>query len=358
MKNKIVRIKDIAEKAGVSTGTVDRVIHNRGRVAEDIKNKVLSIIEELHYEPNYEARALGSNKAYKIVVLLPDFSIDPYWYDPKMGVDKAEHEFAQYGLSVERLYFSLESEESFVEQAKKIVAMAPDGIVLAPVFKKEALPFLAIWKRSKIPVVTFNTQLEGAGLLSFVGQNSVNSGRLAARLIHYGYAKESGSVLIAHVDEDYDNSMHLKLKEQGFRAYFEENGLTEQYNIKRIELKRRDYLAFVRKLSNMLDASPDLKVIYVSNSKAFEIATYLEQQGIENVHIIGYDLVPRNVSFIRKGIISFVINQHPRGQGYRAVSLLADHLIFKKRVQPLKFLPLDIITNENLEYFLEEGYMK
>jgi len=50
------RIKDIAEKAGCSIGTVDRVIHNRGRVAKPVRDRILEIIRELNYKPNVNAR--------------------------------------------------------------------------------------------------------------------------------------------------------------------------------------------------------------------------------------------------------------------------------------------------------------
>lgn len=358
MRNKIVRIKDIAERAGVSTGTVDRVIHNRGRVAEDVRQRVQEIIKELHYEPNYEARALGSNKQYTLAAILPDYNADPYWYDPKTGIDRAEQELVQYGVNIEYFYFTQDSEQSFVDAAEKATRINPDGIVIAPVFRKEVLPYFSHWKRNKTPFVTFNTKIESSKPLCFVGQDSLNSGRLAAKLIHYGHAAENCSILMVHIDEDFENAMHLRNKEQGFRDYFEQHHLTEQYHIKRLELQRRDYLAFVRNLGNVIESTPDLRVIYVSNSKAYEIAAFLEQQNIEHIKIVGYDLVPRNVYYIRKGIISFVINQHPRGQGYRAVLQLADHLIFKKTVTAQKLLPLDIITKENLDCFIEAGYIK
>jgi hypothetical protein len=50
VKKKIVRIKDIAEKAQTSKGTVDRVLHNRGKVADDVRERILKIIKELNYE--------------------------------------------------------------------------------------------------------------------------------------------------------------------------------------------------------------------------------------------------------------------------------------------------------------------
>ena len=47
-----IRIVDIAKMAGVSVGTVDRVIHNRGRVSEENRKKVQAILEMVHYQPN------------------------------------------------------------------------------------------------------------------------------------------------------------------------------------------------------------------------------------------------------------------------------------------------------------------
>ena len=89
-KNKVIRIKDIALKAQVSTGTVDRVIHNRGRVAEEVKSRVLKIIKDLNYEPNLMARMLGSKKQYHIAALFPDHSYDNFWLGPKSGIEKLE----------------------------------------------------------------------------------------------------------------------------------------------------------------------------------------------------------------------------------------------------------------------------
>lgn len=353
MDKRIVRIKDIAEKAKVSAGTVDRVLHNRGRVAEDVKERVLTIIKEMNYEPNYSARALGSNKLYTIGALIPDYTYDPYWFDPKNGIDKAEKDLKQYGVTVNQHQFIPDNRDSFIEKAEEVTEMRPDGIVLAPIFYKETLPFMERWKKLKIPFVTFNTHIEGVKSLSYIGQDSYQSGFLAAKLFHYGHP-ERCSVLLAHIDEDISNSAHLLKKEQGFRNYFEQNNLLGHYTIRRVELQRRDYLAFMRQLDHVVEGNPDLRCIYVTTSKGYEIAAYLEQRNIESIKVIGYDLVPKNIYYINQGLISFVINQHPRGQGYRSVHQLSDHLVFKKKVPLIKYLPLDIITKENLSYYLTD----
>ena len=48
-----VTVKQIAELANVSRGTVDRVLNNRSGVSEATRQKVLKIAKELHYEPNF-----------------------------------------------------------------------------------------------------------------------------------------------------------------------------------------------------------------------------------------------------------------------------------------------------------------
>ena len=60
--NKNYRIKDIAELSGVSTGTVDRILHERGKVSEDARKKVEKILKEIDYQPNLIARSLALKK--------------------------------------------------------------------------------------------------------------------------------------------------------------------------------------------------------------------------------------------------------------------------------------------------------
>src|SRR5664279_6289090 len=71
MSLKKSRIKDIARIAGVSIGTVDRVIHNRGEVAEKTRLKVERILKDTNYSPNVMAQVLKSKRRFHIVSLLP-----------------------------------------------------------------------------------------------------------------------------------------------------------------------------------------------------------------------------------------------------------------------------------------------
>lgn len=352
MSDKTVTIKDIALKAKVSTGTVDRVLHERGKVSEKVKEKVLKIIKEMNYEPNLMARALGSSKKYQLAALIPDEQYDPYWHDPKMGIIKAEKELKQYGINVNYFPFNPYDANSFIDNAGLITEQHVDGIILSPIFYREVLPFLEQWKKDQIPFVLFNTQIPDYDPLSYIGQDSYQSGYLAGKLIHYGLPQPC-SILITHFDEELSNAAHLSKKEQGFRSYFAHNYIDQEYNILKAELNSSNFYKFAESLSGFIENIPDLKGIFVTTSKAFKVASYLKQRHIKGIKIIGYDLLPKNIHYLNNGYISFLINQNPKGQGYWGISLLADHLLYKKEVPPLKYLPLDIITKENVNYFVD-----
>ena len=71
MEDQNYTIKDIARMAGVSAGTVDRVLHNRGDVSSKSKAKVQKVLDEIHYQPNVFAIGLAAKKKYTFICLIP-----------------------------------------------------------------------------------------------------------------------------------------------------------------------------------------------------------------------------------------------------------------------------------------------
>ena len=177
---KRVRIKDIANKVGVSTGTVDRVLHNRGNVAADVKAKVLKAVEELGYERNHLASALAYNRTLKVAVLLPDPKMDPYWTQTDKGVMKAAKSVQHYGLLLEITYFELFNSDSFTSCAKKILKDKPAAILFPPIFVNEAKSLIQECDKLKIPYIMINTKLNETNYLCYIGQDSYQSGFLGA----------------------------------------------------------------------------------------------------------------------------------------------------------------------------------
>ncbi|MCA1744978.1 MAG: substrate-binding domain-containing protein [Bacteroidales bacterium] len=347
----VTRIKDIAEKAGVSTGTVDRVIHKRGKVSPKVRDRVLQVISELNYEPNVLARALVSKRNYRIAALIPDPQYDEYWEAPSKGVDMAQEQLRPYGVEVMKHLFDQNDVESFKAEAEALSELGYNGIVVAPLFYRESLSFMRRWSQEGIPFNLFNTHIADYKPLAYIGQDSYQSGVLAGKLLHYG-SKGGGTCLIAHVDEDVPNSSHLIRKEQGFMDYFVENGLS-QYRSISVDLKGcGDEPSFFRQLDVVFAKYPDINGFFVTNSRAYAIAAYIKKRALKDILLVGYDLLVKNIHYLNEGIIHFLINQNPKGQGFFGVQLMADHLLFNKQVEPIRYLPLDIITKENAQYYI------
>ena len=86
-----VRIKDIAEKAGVSVGTVDRILHQRPNVSKSAREKVERVLKEINYRPNMYASALAYNKSYTFHLIIPWHEQEAYWEEIEEGAMKASY---------------------------------------------------------------------------------------------------------------------------------------------------------------------------------------------------------------------------------------------------------------------------
>jgi len=350
MENRI-RIKDIAKKAGVSTGTVDRVIHERGNVSVKARQKVLKVMDELGYERNIMASTLAYNRSFRIAVLLPDYQSDIYWAQPKQGVEKAQRSLQHYGVVVDFYFFDLFDPNGFLSQVQKMWEKKPDGILFAPVFLQESQQLLEKSKEEQIPNVMINTRIETEDSLCYIGQHSRQSGTLAARLLDL-LLKDGQSALLLNLAREVTNAQHLLDKEKGFREYFTQN------NTKDIQIINCNFSQFQddQKLSAFLNRilkdHPDIGGIFVTNSRVYRVVECLNERLSSRIKLVGFDLIDPNLKLLQQGQIHFIINQNPVQQGYLGVVNLVNHLILKQEVEPIQYLPLDIVMKENVDYYL------
>ncbi|MFK7982332.1 MAG: substrate-binding domain-containing protein [Saprospiraceae bacterium] len=351
---KRIRIIDIAEKAGVSKGTVDRVIHKRGHVSPDVKKRVLAVMEELDYRPNVIASALAYNRVWKIAALLPNPDDDSFWRQPKNGIQKALNSTRDYGINVDFFHFSDGDTKAYTNCCDQILVGNYDAVLVAPVYYNEAHKFLNECEEMGLKYFLINTYLkrEDAAFQCYVGQDSYQSGVLAAKLLDFGI--ENGDAVMAlHLERGVYNSKHLLEKEQGFQNYFIDHATRNIQIIKTSYENPTDTNAFRKFINYQLKSYPNLKGIFVTTSRLYQLVNVLSEAQATKLKLVGFDLIPENLTYLQSEKINFLINQNPVKQGYLGILNIFDHLVRKKELTPIQYLPLDVVMQENLSYYLE-----
>ncbi|MBE9585914.1 substrate-binding domain-containing protein [Mucilaginibacter sp. JRF] len=347
-KKELVGVKEIARRAGVSIGTVDRVLHNRAGVSKKTQAKILEIIKELDYQPNILARRLASKKVLTIAVLIPSASAETnYWQAPLDGVIDAEAEVKPYGIVVEKYLFDQNDKSSFVKQYKAILNKGVDGVVLAPMFMQEAREFAAECDERQMPYVFINSDVPDKCGLCYIGPDLYHSGATAAHLIKY-LVQPGDEVLVVNISKEIDNLHHLLRKEEGFRGYFKINDLNNK--ITKVDIRDTDHLSVKRELTVMLK-DHDVKAVFVTNSRVSYVAEFLAEAKRTDIKLIGYDFLEQNISYLKDGVIEFLISQKPKEQGYRGIITLYNHLVHRAGVDKHYYMPIDIITKENYLFY-------
>ncbi|MDR1115448.1 MAG: LacI family transcriptional regulator, partial [Tannerella sp.] len=178
------RIKDIAVMAGVSAGTVDRVLHNRGRVSEDALEKVRKTLKDLDYQPNLIARSLASKKACRILTLTPSFKSGEYWSEVSEGINKVEREFSDYHLHIERKFFNQYDKESFDALVEEIKGGEYQGVIIATLFSESTFTLTKWLDRKGISYVLIDSYIDNTNCIAYYGTDSYKSGYIGGRLLY------------------------------------------------------------------------------------------------------------------------------------------------------------------------------
>jgi len=349
-----ITTKEIAKLAGVSRGTVDRVLNNRGQVSAEVKAKILKIAEDFNYKKNVLASRLAINAPVKVAVVLPDPKEDSFWNAPLKGIRKMKESIADFGMSLEFQFFNLFDSLSYVAAFEKAISTRPNAILVAPIFLKETLSLTQISKQNRIPIVCINSEIESKDILSFIGQNSYQSGIIAGKLFHLESDKNNQIIAITQ-GHDAKNAIHIKKKLDGLKEYNHDNQCGFELIDIQIE-EFQDRTIVQKKVDFILSNYPNIRGIFFTNSRAYQFIgqTDLVARIPKSTTIIGYDLIEENVRLLKEDKIDFLLHQKPELQGYHSILSLFNHFIHDKALSLKQYLPIDIVMKENVDSYLNE----
>lgn len=342
-------IKDIAEEAHVSPGTVDRVLHNRGGVSKKTEALIQRLLKKNNFRINRVARSLAMNKYLKIATLIPGYDAENiFWQAPLMGIQSAQEEVEVFGVKVMNFAFDQFKASSYVSQFNALMDAQPDGVIIVPTFREETRQLANALEERKIPYVFINIDLDGFNNISFIGQDAYLSGRLGGKLMHL-CLKDECTVLVVQTRSNVDSNHAISKRIRGFMDYFSENKVPIK-NIEADVSDLKDSQALKEKLGLIFQKNAFIKGVFVSNSRIAVFANCIEELEIQNLTLIGFDGTEDNIKYLKEGKVSFLISQKPFEQGYNAIKLMTDYLIDKKLPSTKVYSPIEILTKENIDF--------
>ena len=338
-------VTEIAEIAGVSTGTVDRVIHNRGRVSEETREKINKIISENGFSPDPIARFLKKKSDFKIGVLIPAISEESgYWKAIYDGIlDACVNDYATFGFQIALFGFKRPDAGSLKSQFKKMVKADCSAYIIAPIMQEEIM-FLLSQEKLSAPYCFIDSPLPGTLPISTVSQNPFKAGFMAGKLTRLCSAKTGTFAVIKPFSESYN----LNERARGFASYF----------LQTQDCKAIQKIARGSKQEEIEDAveqiihdSEDLRGICVVNSEVHFAGQKIAQLGLKDkLSVVGFDLVDSNVEALKDNKIDALISQDPKRQGALAMKEIYKHLVLEKEVEKEVNIPLNVFFKENLDF--------
>ena len=345
-----IRIKDIAERAGVSVGTVDRVLHNRPNVSPKALEQVNKALAEMDYQPNMYASALAYNKSYTFYLVIPKHESEAYWEEIEEGAETACQRFRDFRVSNKVMYYNRFKTDTFAKTMSDIMKQEPDGIIVVPSQLDVTSKYAELMHNRNIPFILLDSYMPDLKPLSFYGQDSFASGYFAARMLMMLAPREKEIMLMKQMRGGKVASKQQENRETGFRHYMHDH--FPHIKIHEVNLSlddRREHYDDI--LEKFFTDHPQVHHCITFNSKAHLVGDYLLKSNRRNVQIMGYDMVPKNAECVRQGSISFLIAQHAFMQGYACIDTLFNAIVLKKEVDPVNYMPIELLTKENIDFY-------
>lgn len=347
MNQKKPTIKMVADKAGVSRGTVDRVLNNRSHVRPEVYEKVMNALEETGYLSPRETHQLNLNdhsaRPLKLGVILPNWTGHFKW-EILNGIELAIEELKEFQIKIIVEECQTDIPEEIIERIDLLLDNGIQGISLCAMNDPRIAEKIHLLWEKKIPVVTYNSDLPDSDRICFIGQDYQKSGRIAAELV--SKCIPEGSDILAAVGNLEFNGHRTRL--QGFQNRLKEIDYSED-RIKIIETFN-DYQLTYRKVTDALTANPAIQAIYMANRSVSGCVRAVEDLGkLGRLRIICHDMSDRTKTFLQNNIIDFSISQDLFQQGYQPLICLYEYLQHRKIPPYLKLNNnISIICSQNL----------
>ncbi len=331
-----VTIQQIADKAGVSRGTVDRALNHRGRIAPEVAERIQGIADQMGYVTKTKRKDKEKEIIAKIGVVT-QLAHASFMLEINRGIREAREELKERGIQV------LVKEVASVDAKEQLCAIEEliqekiQGLAVMPVESEKIRMCLnQLIEEMKIPVVTFNSDIVGIKRSCFVGMDNKKSGRAAAGLLGT-LTRGKGKILI--ITGYFSNPVN-NFRVDGFVEELKES--YPELEIAGVQASFDETKEVQRIIENgMMAVSGISGILVVSGGQAGVAEAFSTLKLDRRPYVVIYDHTPKNEKALRENTVDFLIDQNGYVQGYRPLNILAD-MILKGKLPEEEYLYTDI----------------
>lgn len=313
--------QQIANLAGVSRATVDRVVNGRGHVDPEVEAKIRRIIDEVGYVPNRAGSLLQrANRPLHLGVIFQ--SGTPFLSEVLKELEAARDSVRQQGAKLTILNHKRMDAESQLAQLKNLEKMEVDGIAIRPIDDKRIYEAINRFVENGIPVVTFNTDMPNSKRLCYVGQDSLLGGKTCASLMGMLLGGR-GKVLMVG---GHQSVLAQQNRGEGFISEMK----VEYPDIKLLPSQtcwEDDNIAYDI-VYKALSSDSTIGGIYFTSDGPTGACHAIKDLGMRGkVRFICHDATQQNTQNMLDGYIDFIIDQNAYLQATRPLEVLTDYIL-------------------------------
>lgn len=348
-------IKEIAEIAGVSPGTVDRILHNRGNVSEPARIAVETALAKVGgYRANIHTSAVSMRKKFVIGIITPTSVPGDYWSSIQHGFSQALDEYSDLHITCIYKYYDQFDSESCQQAYDSLLNETLDAVVIGPTFESMTVELTGKLDKREIPYVFVDSKIDNTNPWSSFTTDQRSCGLTIGRLLLPSTGKVA--VLSSRRAGKFRSTNSI-LREEGMIQFFKDHGCEDKLIFGKFsaagDQKARD------EVKSFLKEHPDVNGIAILNSRGYIVADAVKSMGINDIRIACFDLTKENRRCMEEGSLSSLICQRPEDQGFNAIHSIIELLIYKGREKGARMLmPIDVIFAENLRYYRETARMQ
>ncbi|EGL63817.1 LacI family transcriptional regulator [Agrobacterium sp. ATCC 31749] len=335
--------KDLAEAAGVSLATVDRVLNERPNVSKKAARRVHEAIERIGFVPNPAAVSLARNKNYRFRFVLPKAG-DLYLQELLERVKESKAALKGDLTEVDYVQIPTNDAHGVAKYLAELGEDELDGVALMAPESPQVRDAVGRLLERNIKVVQFLSGQEKLPAADFVGVDNFAAGATAGRLIGTFVSRTPGKVMVI---ADTMQSLDSIQRRHGFDSV-----INEQFQYLRplpsIETHADEKRA-QQIIGRVLENNRDVIAVYVLSSEAraplTATAAYVD---LVNLAVVVHERTPFSEEALRDNRIDAVIGQDPGHAVRSAIRIMRARADAKEPLAAQEKIRIEVLIKENL----------